>query len=235
MPGKFNLNELQPENDGNYPDTAAVDNSSSSNDGSVKVYFRDLVKHLKTHINDADAVFGCVAWLTHVEVLDVLAKKHVAIVVQKEDFLRPDFGAPNAWKRTLRQKYDALSCGIIRYDFDNMIGQLSTGGDPTVEAIRCVGNYNRDKAPAFPRMHNKFLIFARVEEKDGSYFPAPYAVWTGSFNLTANATYSLENALYITKPELVAAYFNEFGQIMAISEPLDWQSDWCEPELRIGT
>jgi phosphatidylserine/phosphatidylglycerophosphate/cardiolipin synthase-like enzyme len=61
------------------------------------------------------------------------------------------------------------------------------------------------------------------------------AVWTGSFNLTFNAQQSLENAVLLREPALVEAYFHEFGQIMAISEQLDWESDWVEPEHRIGT
>ena len=63
----------------------------------------------------------------------------------------------------------------------------------------------------------------------------PYAVWTGSFNLTKNASYSFENAIYTTDSEIVRAYYNEYGQIASMSEPLDWESDWIEPEWRIGS
>ena len=100
------------------------------------------------------------------------------------------------------------------------------------------GNHNRDKKPAFPRMHNKFLVFAKVTSGETEHEPKiiePYAVWTGSFNFTKNATNSLENALYITEQLIVNAFFNEYGQIAAMSEPLDWISDWAEPEWRIGT
>jgi len=63
-------------------------------------------------------------------------------------------------------------------------------------------------------MHNKFLIFAKVEEskeEHGVEVVIPYAVWTGSFNLTKNATMSLENALYITDEEIVKVYFEKYG------------------------
>jgi len=46
---------------------------------------------------------------------------------------------------------------------------------------------------------------------------------------------SLENALYITDETIARAYYREYGQIYAISEPLDWESDWCFPTYRIGT
>ncbi len=115
---------------------------------------------------------------------------------------------------------------------------MSIASDPSIEAVRCVGNHNRDKKPAFPRMHNKFLVFAKVSpgsDEHESETIEPYAVWTGSFNFTKNATKSLENALYITEPSIVKAFFDEYGQIAAVSEPLDWTSDWAEPEWRIGT
>ncbi len=84
-------------------------------------------------------------------------------------------------------------------------------------------------------MHNKFLVFARITHEQDRDTITPYAVWTGSFNFTVNAVASLENALYLTSPEIVGAFFEEFGQIMALSEPLDWESDWMTPEWRIGT
>lgn len=81
-------------------------------------------------------------------------------------------------------------------------------------------------------MHNKFLIFAKEEvwqdeeweflggegEPSSVTIPKPYGVWTGSFNLTKNATYSLDNAIYLTEKVVVDAYYREFGQIAAMSE-----------------
>ena len=233
MKKSLNLNDLEPEDDAYGTGKNIQDNSVLS--GSVQVYFRDLTKHLITHISSAEVVVGCVAWLTHPEILAALKAKSVSLVVQKEDFLRPDFGAASGWKRQLRAQYDALKCHLTRYDFNNMIGSLSTSGDPSMEPVRCVGNYNREKAPAFPRMHNKFLVFCRTNEQDGLAIVTPYAVWTGSFNLTYNAENSLENAVYITEASVVKAYFQEFGQVMALSESLDWESEWSVPEWRIGT
>ena len=34
---------------------------------------------------------------------------------------------------------------------------------------------------------------------------------------------------------IVQAYYQEWGQVFALSEPLDWESEWVEPEYRIGT
>lgn len=230
----FDLNYVCPRSDDNVP--SVVNNNTSSTDGQVQVYFRDLSNALISEIKKADVVLGCVAWLTDFLIIDALREKDVAIVVQKEDFLRPDLGASSDWKKHLHARYETLSCNITRYSFNNIIGSLSVACDPTIQPIRCVGNYNRDKAPAFPRMHNKFMLFAKLK-KEEDYFDivVPYAVWTGSFNMTWNAQKSLENAILLRDPVLVNAYFQEFGQIFAISEQLDWSSDWIEPELRIGT
>ncbi len=232
------LNKFQLDNDGNFSDSFS-DNSISSTNG-INVYFRDIEKKLLEHISEADVILGAVAWLTSYSILDALAAKdNVSIIVQKEDFLRPDYGSKSNFKTILRQKYDALKCNLERYSFkDNILSQVSICSDPSIEPIRCVGNHNKDKKPAFPRMHNKFLIFAKIEpgnDENGYEIIKPYAVWTGSFNLTKNATASLENALYITEKNIIDAYFKEYGQIAAMSEELDWSSDWVAPEWRIGT
>lgn len=231
------LNSYQLDNDGNFK-LNFTDNSTTSNSG-VSVYFRDIEERLLQHISEADAVFGAVAWLTSHSVLDALAKlKNVSIVVQKEDFLRPDIGANSNFKNSLRTKYNTLKCHLTRYSFSNILSSVSVSSDPSITPVRCVGNHNTEKKPAFPRMHNKFLIFAKIQEGKDEYSIetiTPYAVWTGSFNLTKNATMSLENALFITEPEIVNAYFQEYGQIAAMSEELDWTSEWATPEWRIGT
>lgn len=62
----------------------------------------------------------------------------------------------------------------------------------------------------------------------------PYAVWTGSFNFSKTATQSFENALYILEPSIVQAYFSEWSQLTALSEPLNWESVSIFPEWMIG-
>ena len=216
--------------------------SDSQNDNSVigtngvSVYFKDLENRLIAHILEADAVFGAVAWMTHAEILEAMASiPNSSIIIQKEDFLRPDVGVRSNFKTFLSEKYSGLRNRITRYDHHNLLRDMSMHGDPTIDPIRCVGNHNREKHPAFPRMHNKFLVFAKTEDTEEGYSISPYAVWTGSFNFTKNATLSMENALYITQKDIVDAYYHEYGQIAAISEPINWESDWMAPEWRIGT
>lgn len=209
--------------------------------GFVTAVFRDLKERLIEQIDAHDFVVGCVAWLTDPDILAALARKRsVSIVVQKEDFLRPDSGSGSAWKYSLRAKYDAIenACSnLSRYDMKLLSG-FSYCGNPNITAIRCVGNHNSTKKPAFPRMHNKFAVFGHISkdsEDECVECLMPWTVWTGSFNFTLNGGESLENAVIIKAPEIAHAYFNEWQQIVALSEPLDWDSEWIAPEWRIGS
>jgi hypothetical protein len=183
-------------------------------------------------------VLGCVAWLTDTRILTALAGRHgVSVIVQKEDFLRPD-GERGDFTEMLHRTYGRIP-GICRYEAPGIASSLSVCGDVDMEAIRCVGNHNADKHPAFPRMHNKFLVFCSYKESpDPDVYGGemcPECVWTGSYNLTFNATKSFENSVIIRDRTVASAYAHEWAQILALSEPLDWESRWCAPEYRIGT
>lgn len=241
----MNLNDIGIPTDGIY-DQPLENNFIHQHGVQMCVYFRDLEHVLCEHIKNAQIVVGCVAWLTNDKILDTLAgvQEGVAIVVQKEDFLRPE-SRDVKWKENLHKKYSRLPTGPQRNFYPGILGSMTQCGDGTVQPVRCVGNHNRDRKPAFPRMHNKFLVFCvlrddHIVDEDGyveiiNNRIIPYAVWTGSFNLTKNATQSFENAVYIQDDAVAESYFNEFQQIMALSEPLDWEDDWCEPEWRIGS
>ena len=240
-----NLNEVEPDWDWQQPNAKPfeiIDNSITVADQmEVSAYFRDLDKHLINVIGQYNGVFGCVAWLTHFDVLDALAGvEYASVIVQKEDFLRPDDGASKStWKNKLREKYQGISCDMDRYAMEKL-SELSVCGDPSMYGVRCAGNHNREKIPACPRMHNKFLVFCDVTDRTDHngmlhWVITPKAVWTGSFNFTANGGNSLENAVLIKNSDLSSAYFSEWQQIYSISEPLDWTDDWCSPEYRVGT
>lgn len=283
---QINLNRLVIPSDTQYEGGGPLRDYSTTSNG-VSVYFRNLEEHLIHHIQEADVVFGCVAWLTSDPILKALEQKQTAIVVQKEDFLRPDLNARSGWPKWLQGRYKSLKCNLERRSFPGLMGQLSVGTYAAYDSqdpIRCVGNYNSDKSPAFPRAHHKFVIFGRTKAKprqpSEAIFPSdystteiqslgfgvgdenfvfngtdiedlddeeddfdssegltvqPYGVWTGSFNFTKNAGHSLENAVYLEDKAIVNAYANEFAQIFALSEPLNWESVWSCPEFRVGT
>ena len=239
-----NLNELGIPTDGPLDPECSVEawpDTGASADGLVLVYFEGLAEHLIEQVRKSEVVLGCVAWLTHEAVLSALAEKtDVAIVVQKEDFLRPDMDPKPGWKADLRRSYDRLRCSLCRYHFQGILGCLSTLHDSEIQPIRCMGHHNAERSATCPRMHHKFLLLCRSGSVESDDFPfrsepEPYAVWTGSFNVTRNAQNSLENAVLISDPTIVRLYYAQWQRVESLSEPLDWETEWASPEWRIGT
>ncbi len=222
--------------------TEQVQQDFSTTTPSVAVYFKELERRLIEHIDRADVVVGCVAWLTSAPILEALSKKQVLIVVQKEDFLRPDLGARrDGWPKRLRAMYAKVRFCLERWQLPGMARRLSVCVAHDETGVRCVGNHNRERHAAAPRAHHKFVVFGKLARLPSTFGGkgeervVPYGVWTGSFNFTKNATASFENAVYLEDQTIVDAFVNEFGQVLALSEELDWTSDWCAPEYRIGT
>lgn len=207
-------------------------------DGSVQAYFTDIENRLIDFIDAAEIVVGCVAWVTSKRVIEALARcDGVSIIIQKEDFLRPDTVKRPDWARWLRQLYESAR-GMERYDLPSPISALSYCGDPTMQAFRCVGLRNGSQDVTSPRCHHKFVLACHFEDGTDGYngqHLIPDSLWTGSYNFTVNATRSFENALVINEPLIVAEYLIEWAQIAALSEPLDWESEWVAPEWRIGS
>ena len=221
-----------------------------SNPGKCTFFLGPHAKeHLVEIISRYSVVIGCVAWLTDFDILDALAKKsEVSIVVQKEDFLRPDRRTATStpgyvrWKRNLQKKYKAIN-GADR-DGVWALGNSSVrrrrinnvqDADPC--AIRCVGNHNFKNFPAFARMHHKFAIFGTIGDVWDEYHePERYAqfgvsldaVWMGSMNWSK--TDSVDGAVFIEDPKIAQLYYNEFLVVRSHSESLDWTSEWCQPE-----
>jgi len=218
-------------------------------DTKAAAYFRDLEGPLLRHISEADAVVGCVAWLTNLRVLRALASKRAAsIIVQKEDFLRPDLEPLKPdWKAELQAHYEAIS--PIRARGHWMAGWLEVrtsedtiglGSPLHAVGLRCIG-HRKGHESAMPRMHHKFLVFLRAraeahpEVNEGAWPYQPYAVWTGSYNITKNGNACLENALFVQDVRLAEAYCDEWAQLIEVSESLDWKSDYAAPEIDYNT
>src|SRR2546422_11554601 len=77
-----------------YEELPQHDFSQIGEDGRTSVFFKQIEKHLLDHIEQYKIIVGCVAWLTNDRILKALAKKEgISLVIQKEDFLRPDLAA----------------------------------------------------------------------------------------------------------------------------------------------
>lgn len=201
----------------------------------VECVFRHLASRAINLIREHRYVVGCMAWLTNENILEELAKKEgVSLIVQKEDFLRPDVGGPS--KARLRELYSRIP-GLNRQALP-ILREMSTGEASYLEpmaAVRCCGPVTRNRAS--PRLHHKFIVVgdvARFDDGKRGRF-APQAVWTGSFNFTHTATRSLENAVIIQGRQVARSFLTEYTHAAALSEPLNWEHDYVEPEWRIGT
>jgi hypothetical protein len=223
----------------------------------VVAMFDDLPGQCCKFIEGADTILGCVAWLTNARVLAALSQvPSVSIIVQKEDFLRPDSG--RQYKAQLRALYQRLhSIGLGRLTLGGTSSYSTASEHPGDDcAIRCMGIVSRGQKIAVPRMHHKFLVRCEARyclgqdctQVDGAAchcckcqdiichgHPEPAAVWTGSFNMTHNGANSLENAVVIADPAIAQRYQYEWGWIFGLSEPLNWEHDWVEPEMRLGS
>ena len=188
--------------------------------------------------------------MTNKRILKELEKKDfVLIIVQEEDFLRPDTsftGNKEEWRDQIKLLYDALAGDAATEGMNFKLGISYSGSWDT--GIRRCGWQNKNKESAFPRMHNKFLLcFDQCYgvDEDGAYIIPEYGnkigkdgcVITGSYNYTENSNNSLENIVCIKNEEVLNAYVEEFKQITVMSMPLNWNTEWTpnNNELRYGT
>ena len=100
-------------------------------------------------------------------------------------------------------------------------------------------------------MHNKVFVFSSIDmtcppdctskERDELCPNAhqrewhPQFVWTGSYNVTISGRNSWENSLIIKDVTIAQAYLDEWCQLLALSEQLDWEDPYVAPQWRIGT
>jgi hypothetical protein len=94
----------------------------------------------------------------HLDPKSLAAKKGVSIIVQKEDFLRPDSGSTGNWQLKHRHLYERLPAMLTRYDFSlsgTAVHMMPYCGDPAIDAVRCVGGHNARNQLAFPRALGK--------------------------------------------------------------------------------
>ena len=205
---------------------------------SVEIIFRSHKRKLKDFISRYDVLLGAVAWLTDEDIIYELSKKRTSMLVQKEDFLRPD---SRGSKDSLRKSYSSLSTHLSFAEIPGILNRVQYSESCNIQPIRCVGNANSKKKSAFPRMHNKFLIgcdysmqVGEVEHAEHN-FVIPRAVWTGSYNFSYNARASFENAIITTDDRVARAFAEEWSQIYLLSEELNWSDDWVAPDYWIGT
>ena len=177
---------------------------------NIEVYFKNIENNIINKIKKYKNVIGCVAWLTNENILKELAKKDtVIIIVQEEDFLRPDNkfdGNKLNWKNKIYNLYKNIEKN------NGSLTLNSLGINPhwdTQSGIRRLGKINIDKVPAFPRMHNKFIICFNDNE--------PYPIFD-EFKITYTYFYpeiKIEMFKRLLHPEIKCKYiFKQHDQII---------------------
>lgn len=242
---EINLNEIRPDGDVFVRDILWMDKGKDVHSGEVSVYFSNMEKNLVRLISKYRAAVGCVAWLTSEGVLKAMSDlERVSIVIQKEDFMRPDSNSFSNAK--IKELYESLPPGArLLDDFGRLTSLLTQSGDWECSSVRWAGYYNHDRKPYFPRMHHKFIVLGDMEPgftsphdaEAESHLFLPKAVWTGSFNFTFNSSRSLENAVVITNRDVVMAYYEEWQRVLSISEPIPgyaWKTKWEPTNFRVG-
>lgn len=201
---------------------------------NAECVFKNLSRRLCAEIERYPYVAGCVAWLTNKQIIESIAfREGASIILQKEDFLRPDYEHKPGFEADLRHRYNGVE-PLVRGRFQGLLSSMSMCSDLEI-GIRCVGNRVDRFKRAGARSHHKFLVFMSTEPTRDGWVYSPRAVWTGSFNFTRNAELSFENAVIIRDERIAKAYLDEYQQVAALSEPLDWDVPYVAPEWRIGT
>ena len=195
--------------------------------GNVEVFFRNQKKVLMDLIRSYEVIIGAVAWITDLEILSELASRQTLLVIQKEDFLRPDM--ETRLSEEARNKLLGTYAKFKPFDGTGFafgpFAQVADASFAQLPPILCFGQCLPRRMYMTPRMHNKFFVFF---EKEGGHY-RPSSVWTGSLNITQLNLNSLENSVLI-RDELIAGAYAEEAQIIYLNgEPLDWDKEWINP------
>lgn len=199
---------------------------TSTPHGVATAHFGQLRRPLLQFIDGSEIIVGCVAWLTERYILEALAARPVALVVQKENWWKK----ADARGKALAQRYAALTGGLSASAFPEPLATKTFRGKPVpndavLVPLACVGFGGASHHS--PLMHHKFIVRC-VMGPDGVL--EPVAVWTGSQNFSANSDNSFENAVEIHDPRIAAAYLAEFALMASLSEPMNWRLSRPNPK-----
>lgn len=194
--------------------------------GTCTAHFGELHGPILEFIAGSEVLVGCVAWITSAKILDALASKQVSLVVQKESWWKKR----DARGTTLARRYAALSNQLTADQLPPPLAVKKSRGKLVMDTgalapISCVGHGSSSNHS--PLMHHKFVVRCTVGP-DGALIPL--AVWTGSFNFSANANDSFENAVEIHDQAVAEAYLNEFALVASLAEPMNWRLSRPNPK-----
>lgn len=139
-----------------------------SNDLRCQIFFRNIKDEIIEKIGCYPIVCGCVAWVTHPDIIDALSKKDTCLIIQKEDFITPATYYPLSFNRTFLGNISPIMlCG---YDMSLWSNKR-------------------------PNMHNKFVVFLDSDETPRAVITGSFNFTAASCMSLDNAVYMSSDAI----------------------------------------
>ena len=210
----------------------------------VVVHFQNIREHLRAYIKEAHYCIGAVAWLSDLDILDDLRNKKGVHIIIQNDTMATRRNRFDRFREILRAKYRALpffpwaewekaypsampaamsknppsricekdTCSIRIAGKRICKSNNSNTNTKTITLQKAGGGVQESEQQAM--MHHKFLFY--LNERG-----IIYAMSTGSYNFSKNASNSYENLLYISDDRVARAYFDEYLEVLSHSMPLN--------------
>lgn len=180
---KANLNDIDPVDDG----FLRLDkNNIEQQICSVSAYFRNIKAELIANINKADAVFGCVAWLSNPDIINALASREILSVVisEKQDVksisdlkLHKNWITPTHLANNFNHFYtltNSITLGVEDISLNLPLCSIRQLRERDIWVEENV----RDKHDGdSPYLHNKFVVFASLEYSKENLQDASIEYW----------------------------------------------------------
>lgn len=176
------------------PGQLKVEHISVESQAKVAFHNSYLVERICEYIEKSHSVVGCIAWFTSKQILGALQSKPSCIILKNDDYLD---SRSREFDRTLREFMNQVTFYPNRE-------QNPKFGD-VIQPFLIVNL-------SYGIMHNKFIVLERDD--------VPYAVITGSFNFTNNASSNLENIVYIESKEIAEGYRKYWSNILEAASTL---------------
>ena len=202
----------------------------------TEVFFDNISGELKKRISEADAVLGCICYITDTTVLEELSRKDCKIIMQKPK--KSEEKETKSFGRDSILMLSSILNNSVNYSKIEHFPKDHFTLDQTAP-LRMIGS-----EAGYSLMHHKFMIFLRhvetydkneVKDQESAFTLKPYAVWTGSFNFTYNASRNLENAVLIKDELVVLKYLEEYAFCLSVSEAVETYSSELLPDLTPGS
>ncbi len=188
--------------------------------GAKAVLFSDLRGELLRWMAHFDVIVGCVAWVTHTDVIDAInGKKLAQVVIQKESWRHERHQHGRAYKEDSGLTHQFPEVAFLQKH--EKVGRFRVFGEVEDKGLGAQGR---------SIMHHKFLV--GCELPSGTLNIVPESVWMGSFNFTGASNYNRDSAVILGREEAVP-FFWEWHKLLLLSEPFDTKHKHMQPQWNV--